>query len=309
MSSGRGPGVIGMLMALLVIGGFGMLFLFAFDSEMQGKGVTIESIIRDQGKEIEELQLRVDLENKVLETGPQRLADNARWEELKRENLYGTALVKSLTEGIDKAQEEYLAITKEWEDYKNEYRSYARSKGVGESLDELATKSGSVYKRVEIRDVTAVGIQIRHEDGQKRIPFEELPDAMQDRFQFDAANKDAALAAESKHREEHEAAVAVANQLQERDMEEARGRQEDARKVEMKRSITLKRNQISQLQSEIQSLELQISQANGQAAAARASGRMVLTRINQLRPQIRAKHNQIFALKNEIAALDSALRN
>jgi chromosome segregation ATPase len=309
MSSGRGPGVIGMLMALLVIGGFGMLFMFAFDSEMQGKGVTIESIIRDQAKEIEEIKHRIVLQKKVLETAPQRLADNARWEELKRQNVYGTASVKSLTEGIEKSQEEYLALTKGWEDYKNEYRTYARSKGVGESLAELTTKTGSIYKRVEIRDVTAIGIQIRHEDGQKRIPFEELPDAMQDRFQFDAANKEVAVAAENKHREEHEAAAAVANQLQEKDMEAARARQEIARKEGMKRSITAKRGQISQLQTEIQSLELQISQANAQASAARASGRMVLTRIGVLRPQIRAKHNQIFALKNEIAALDSALRN
>lgn len=309
MSSGRGPGVIGMLMALLVIGGFGVLFLFAFDSEMQGKGVTIESIIRSQAKEIDELKYQIDHGNKALSVSPQRLEESARWDQLKRENLFGAASLKSLKEDLEKSQEQYIGLNKSWEDYKNDYRAHVRSKAVGETFAELITKSGGTYKRVEIRTVTPIGIQIRHEDGQKRIAFEDLPDEMQDRFQFDMASKELAVAAENKHREEHEAAVAVANQLQEKDMEAARGRQEIARKVEMKRSIELKRNQISQLQSEVHSLELQISQANAQAAAARSSGRMVLTKIGSLRPQIRAKNDQIFRLKNEIAALSSALRD
>lgn len=307
MSSGRGPGVIGMLMALLVIGGFGVLFMFAFDSEMQGKGVTIESVIREQAKEIDEIKYQIDHGTKALADAPRLEQENARWDELKRENVFRAASLKSLKEDIDKAQETYIALNRSLEDYKNEYRTHVRSKAVGETFPELTTKAGSTYKRVEIRTVSAIGIQIRHEYGQKRIPFEELPEEMQERFQFDVAGKELAIAAENKHREEHEAAVAVANQLQEKDMEAARARQEVARRTEMKRSITQKQNQISQLQSEIQSLELQISQANAQAAAARASGRMVLTKIGSLRPQIRAKHNQIFALKNEIAALHSAL--
>lgn len=308
MSSGRGPGVIGMLMALVVIGGFGLLFMFAFDSEMQGKGVSIESIIRDQAKEIDETNHRIVAEKKQLETGPQRLADNARWEELKRENLYRAANVKSLKEGIEKAQQDFIAITTAWETYKNDYRTHARAKGVGETLDELTTKPGATYKRVEIRDVTAIGIQIRHEDGQKRIPFEELPDAMQDRFQFDAANKEIAVAAENKHRDAHEAAVAVANKIQEKDMEIARARQEEARQAAMKQSIADKNRQISQLESEIRGLEGDVRAADAQAAAARAAGRMALSRANNYRTSIRSKQNQIFTLRNEIATLTASLK-
>lgn len=298
-----------MLMALLVIGGFGVLFLFAFDSEMQGKGVTIESIIRSQAKEIDELTYQIDHGTKALAVAPRLLEESARMDQLKRENVFRAASLKSLKEDIEKAQEQYLALNKGWEDYKNDYRAHVRSKAVGEVFAELITKSGGTYKRVEIRTVTPIGIQIRHEDGQKRIPFEDLPDHIQDRFQFDVAGKEMAVAAENKHREEHEAAVAVSNQLQEKDMEIARARQEVARKAEMKRTIELKRNQISQLQAEVHSLELQISQANAQAAAARSSGRMVLTKAGTLRPLIRAKNDQIFRLRNEITALDSALRD
>lgn len=307
MSSGRGPGVIGMIMALIVIGGFGVLFMFAFDSEMQGKGVTIESIIRDQAKEIDELNYQITHGKKALESAPRLIEAAARQDELKRENIFRSASLKSLKEAFTGGQEQFIGTTKSWEDYKNEYRTHVRSKAVGETFAELITKTGSNYKRVEIRTVTPVGIQIRHEDGQKRIPFEELPEEMQDRFQFDIANKELALAAENKHREEHEAAVAVANQLEEKDMEASRARMEVNRRAEMKSSIKSKQNQISQLQTEIHSLELQISQANAQAAAARASGRTVLTKIGSIRPHIRAKHDQIFRLKNEIVALNSAL--
>ena len=37
LSSSRGPGVIGVLVALLVLGGFGTLFV-VFDDNMQGGG-------------------------------------------------------------------------------------------------------------------------------------------------------------------------------------------------------------------------------------------------------------------------------
>jgi hypothetical protein len=37
MQSGRGPGVIGMLLALVVLVGFGLLFMFAFDEGLPNK--------------------------------------------------------------------------------------------------------------------------------------------------------------------------------------------------------------------------------------------------------------------------------
>ena len=45
MSSARGPGVIGMIMALIVLLGFGVLFMFAFDEDLQGGGQTIEALV------------------------------------------------------------------------------------------------------------------------------------------------------------------------------------------------------------------------------------------------------------------------
>jgi hypothetical protein len=56
MSSGRGPGVIGMLMALVVLVGFGVLFMFATDEGFQGGDQSIESIIKHQAGDIESLK-------------------------------------------------------------------------------------------------------------------------------------------------------------------------------------------------------------------------------------------------------------
>ena len=55
-SSSRGAGVIGALLALLVLVGFGTLFLFVFDKGMQGGDITIESVIRDQDSTITSLK-------------------------------------------------------------------------------------------------------------------------------------------------------------------------------------------------------------------------------------------------------------
>ena len=52
MSSGRGPGVIGMVMALIVLLGFGLLFMFAFDEGLQGGSQSIQSVIAQQAKHI-----------------------------------------------------------------------------------------------------------------------------------------------------------------------------------------------------------------------------------------------------------------
>lgn len=45
MSSGRGAGVIGSIMAVVVLGGFVLLFVLVFDEGLQGGGETIESVI------------------------------------------------------------------------------------------------------------------------------------------------------------------------------------------------------------------------------------------------------------------------
>ena len=46
------------------------------------------------------------------------------------------------------------------------------------------TTGGKVYEQVKVLDVDAVRMQVKHSNGITGIPWQELPEEMQDRFQF-----------------------------------------------------------------------------------------------------------------------------
>ena len=210
MSSARGPGVIGMLMALVVLVGFGLLFMFAFDEGMQGADQSIESFIAHQAKEIDNIKHTISRGEVQLGKAPALVAAEKELKATKRENQFREGMVGSLKQGIVAANQSIAAKTQEFEAYKDEYRAFTRSKAKGQTIERLQTRTGEVYEKVTIRQVTPIGIQILYDGGQKRINFEDLPPAMQDHYQFDPKQKAAALASENTVRKEHEAAVSVA---------------------------------------------------------------------------------------------------
>jgi hypothetical protein len=180
MTSARGPGVIGMLMALVVLIGFGLLFMFAFDEGFQGGKITIESEIASQAKEVEGLRSTVAERESLLNLAPARTAAADKLRLLK---ISSTTLEEKAARLKSDIKEETMAIqdlAKDWSAYKDEYREFVRSKARGEVLELLEARDGTVYRDVNIREVTAIGIQIRHADGFKRLQFEELSDEMQD---------------------------------------------------------------------------------------------------------------------------------
>ena len=60
----------------------------------------------------------------------------------------------------------------------------------------MKTIDGKVYEHVSIRKVTALGMEIRHLNGLKRIHYQNLPDELQDRFQFTEADAKALVETE-----------------------------------------------------------------------------------------------------------------
>ena len=98
MSSHRGPGVIGMVMGLFVLLGFGVLFVFAFDEGSQGGDLSIESVVRYQAKEIDGYQANIVSGQQNLDQAPARITQ-AR--ELARLNRGGRELVENLTKRVD----------------------------------------------------------------------------------------------------------------------------------------------------------------------------------------------------------------
>ena len=299
MSSGRGPGVIGMVLALIVLLGFGLLFMFAFDEGFQGADQSIESIIRDQAKDIGNMTEGIARGERDLALAPARVTAARDLARLKREKATLEQSVVTLREKIAEGERSIEDLTATFESYKDQYRAYARANAKGDTIEELKTVDGTLYKDVSIREVTAIGIQIRHSDGHKRIAFEELPHSMRDHFQFDPDQKQKAVAAEAAIRSEHEAAAAVANKAEEAKMAAYREKE-----IQLMKEKTA---QISMLENDIKGLERDQERAAAAADAARAAGRMHINKSVSISGDIRSKRNRISVLNAEILRLRASL--
>lgn len=304
MSSGRGPGVIGLCMALFILIGFGLLFTFAFDEGMQG-GTSIESVVRQQGKELESLTRSVESGRGQLESAPERKKNSQDLERLNRASALSVQNIDSLKEKVESGKKDIEAQIAEFEDYKNKYRTFARSNARGTEMKVLETTDGVVYNNVNIREVSAIGIQIRHDGGQKRIPFEELPDSMKDHFQFDPNQKEEALAAESAHREEHNAAVDAAHARLQEEQAQQREINRAAEKAKLLETIALKEDQLRTARSDLRRLQNDLDRDKQNASAARNAGRMYVGKSGIIQGNINSSRNRINALQSEIARLRS----
>ncbi len=307
MSSGRGPGVIGMVMALFVLIGFGLLFMFATDDGFQEGGASIERVIAHQAKDIEFARRVVADGQTALDSSSVRVRNSKELARLTRGNKTLKENIEALGKRNQVGKEEFARQSEAFEAYKNQYRVFVRGKAKGESMATLETLTGGVYKNVSIREVTAVGIQIRHEDGQKRIPFEELPEALKERFQFDPKQKAAVLAKERATWDEHEAAAVVADGLADQEMARQRTVEVENGKVRVRREIEVKQAQIVSIQGEIGSLEREMDRAASQASGARSTGRIHLNKSSSISGDIRSKQGRIATLHAEIARMSSGL--
>jgi chromosome segregation ATPase len=185
LSSSRGPGIIGTLVALVVLGGFGLLFFFVFDEGMQGKDISIESYIRKNDEEIASSKRQLASRETEYLVNDQRAADNQEANKLAAANALAAKQLAELQLDRDEADKKVEAAQAALDSYKDSYRTAERKGAAGETMPELKLLNGITYTDVSITLVDNVGMQIRHSGGVKRIPYQDLPEAMQDRFQFD----------------------------------------------------------------------------------------------------------------------------
>ena len=131
---------------------------------------------------------------------------------------------------------------------------------------------------------------------------------MIDYYQFDPNQKAAALASENATRNEHEAAVVVANDQADQAMAQQRAKEAQEKKDKTLLAIAAKQAQVDALKGEIEDLEDDITRAATDAASARAAGRMYINKSGSISSSIRAKQNRISALLSEISQMSSAVR-
>lgn len=305
MSSSRGPGVIGTLMALLVLVGFGILFVFAFDEGLQGGDRSIESILAAQTRETGEFQERIQNAEAALAAAPEREETTKALNDILRDARLREGTLDGLSKNVVALHEQLEERLTAFDSYKDEYRAHARRSAVGEKIAELVTEDGRVYSGVEIRAVDGVGMLVRHEDGQQRIPFENLSEALRDRFQYDVADKQAAIARELAQRAEVEQAVALVNEAMDAKLEEQRQQDLEKAKQALALQIAAKEQQISDAESALRDLERDHATAQAAAAAARASGRRFIDRSGALSRMISRKRTEISTLRAELARMRS----
>ena len=307
MSSARGPGVIGMLIALFVLLGFGTLFTFAFDESSVGGGKSLVAMIRIADKNIAFGKARIESGTRKLATIPALKRTDADLYMAKGKVEFLGAKVSQTRAEIVGLESGIAALEGVFEDYKNQYREHVRNNAAGTKIDKLKTLSGVVYTDVDIRRVTAVGIEIRHRDGQKRIGFQDLPEGLRDHYQYDERQMLNEVRREAEVREKHNAAVALSDQVvgEQVAIKREKDREEALRKT--KELLDAKENRLVDITQEIQQLQADLESSERAAEAARASGRMHLSKSNGIRGRINAKLAEKSRVQAEIAQLRASL--
>jgi chromosome segregation ATPase len=217
VSSGRGPGVIGILIALFVLVAFGSLYTLVFDPNNMENHKKIEAVVRDLALEIDGKKTQLESYKQEVKLVARRKLDESELREL-------TAKVEATAKQIEEATAEKAEATaavaaaeKEWEDYKEEYRTFIRAKAKGRELGTLKLSNGDVFENATIRKIDHEGMDILCSSGPKHIKFEELPADLQDEFQFDAEKRDEYVAGTNAAIDEHIGSVEYAQTRDRRD--------------------------------------------------------------------------------------------
>ena len=111
LSGGRGPGMIGMILALVVLAGFGVLYLFVFDEGMQGADQAIESVVSRQDKEIDSLKDVIAHDTNELAKAAGLLATDKQLADVKRANQLRAERRNKLVKDIETDTGELAATT------------------------------------------------------------------------------------------------------------------------------------------------------------------------------------------------------
>lgn len=300
MSSAKGPGVVGTLLALLVVGGFGLLFLLAFSDDGMG-GMSIDAYLKKQTEDLNASQARLQMYQSRVAGLPKLVANAKKLDEATANNKSDQAKIVQLQEQVAVSQEALTAEEKVFEDYKNDYRRYIRRKVRGTRMDKLETTDGKVYQDVEIKSVSPIGVQIRHAGGLVGVDYEVLPTDMQDLLQFDEAQKkDALMEIERAHATLSDAAN-QARQNKEAEQELKRKEQKQQQIAEAIRNSRIGRSKLIQLDGEIQRLEktLRVELARRKGLSRVGIIKKEIKEKEQMQRKIRAKLDEYDRLIND----------
>lgn len=303
ISNERAPLAIGLFLAVAVVVGLCMFMLAVDESLFTAGKPKLSSTINQQARELATLREEAAIQSKKAE----RLENlSASLKTLQLGNLDRSKKIKSLTDELTAATRERMQTTGEFQAYKERYRDEIRGKAKGKTIERMVTKSGTVYENITIRQVTPIGMLIRHDSGSKRIPFEELPADLQDLYQFDPEEKDAALAQEKSMHRSHEESVARSNA---ENSIASRNTQSDSERQRIQTALTTKQARIGSLHGEISSLQRSISSEEAKLRRAESDSRIGgISRAPDMKIKLAKKQEELSQLNQQVAILQARLQ-
>ncbi len=181
----RSPGVVGVVLGLVVLGGFGALGMAVFDGRLNGDNATkLKDEVREQSVAI--FTLEADIERVEEELVAQK-----RNEAVAKKLAVATKTMELLEKRaaefppqIEKLKSEITQINDDQLAYRDEYRLYERQRAVGESFPEIELVNGKTLKKATIKEILTDKVRFTTEFGSATAEWEELPQAWRDRFQI-----------------------------------------------------------------------------------------------------------------------------
>jgi hypothetical protein len=185
----KGPGLIVVVLLVGVVSAFSLRGMMGSEG-MLGGNEALKQEIADKQKRLktleDEIQQALDEQKAQKESLVlMEQLDDVRLQmlEIKQSNQDLRAKLGSLEKGLEETHDLF-------ESYKDRYREAIRKAAVGTKHEKLTLLDGKVYRGVEIRVIDPLGMNITHQEGSCRIPYKQLPEEMQERFQFDAQQAD-----------------------------------------------------------------------------------------------------------------------
>lgn len=195
LTSSRGPGVIGTVLALIVLLGFGGLMILVSDNS---KGSNLGAQVKEKERRVTTLHAEIEhwKDQAVVYKENRSLAGQLESTVVKTERRK-----KDVEQGkvdIEAIHAKTAKLVERFEEYKRQYRIAERARAIGEEMAVLKTKEGKVYERVKIKEISALEMRFSHKNGNTGVGYKSLPDELQDRFQFTEVDALAAGAVEKK---------------------------------------------------------------------------------------------------------------
>ena len=183
LTSSRGPGFIGMLLAILVLGGFGGMALIVLEQDSFSK-TSPEQVLAERKDRLEDLEQSIESRQAELNMYRALREKAGELSRLQAASAQNEQVLVQIANDSAKLQDSIEAVYAEWQKYRSEYRLNERALWKGRTIDLSAVK-GPRFKECKITSITPELLRVSTPEGVLRgINYKELPDDIQDQLQF-----------------------------------------------------------------------------------------------------------------------------